>query len=64
MHPLSKSNARHAASGNNHSLRLAAAISFLTLALMLSACGKGAGGNSMSLKWPGMAQKDIHGHQQ
>ena len=58
MYPLRRSNGAYAASGNKHSLRLSAAISFLIVALMLSACGK-AGPGSMNLKWPGMAQKEM-----
>ena len=58
MHPLLKSNGLYPASGYKHSLRLSAAISFLIVALMLSACGK-AGPSSMNLKWPGMAQKEM-----
>jgi hypothetical protein len=49
----------NAAIGNKHSLRLPAAISLLIVALMLSGCSKGAGGSSMNLKWPGVAQKEM-----
>jgi hypothetical protein len=40
------------------SLRLPATISFLIVALLLSACGK-AGPSSMALKWPGVDQKEM-----
>ena len=59
MHPLLRSNGPDAASGNKHSLRLPAAISFLVFALMLTGCSKGAGASSMKLKWPGVDQKEM-----
>ena len=58
MYPLVRSNNPEVAIANKHSLRLLAAISFLIIALMLSACAK-AGPSSMSLKWPGMNQKEM-----
>ena len=40
-------------------LGLIGTISLLMLALLLAGCSKGAGGNTMKLKWPGMDQHDV-----
>jgi hypothetical protein len=38
---------------------LIAAISLLALALLPAGCSKGAGGNTMKLKWPGVENKEM-----
>ena len=58
MHPLAKSRS-DAAVCVKQTLRFSAALSLLIVALMFSSCSKGAGGSSMSLKWPGMNQKEM-----
>lgn len=44
---------------HTHSLRLVAALSFLVAVLTLAGCSKGAGANSMKLKFPGVDQKEM-----
>jgi hypothetical protein len=58
MHPLPKSRS-DAAVCVKQTLRFSAALSLLIVALIFSSCSKGAGSSSMSLKWPGMNQKEM-----
>jgi hypothetical protein len=59
MKPLLRSSGLDAAVSNKPSLRFAAAISLVIAALMFSSCSKGAGAHGMSLKRPGMNQKEM-----
>jgi hypothetical protein len=59
MNSLLRSSGLDAAVSKKPSLRFAAAISLVIAALMFSSCSKGAGAHGMSLKWPGMNQKEM-----
>jgi len=59
MPRLLKSSGLDAAFGHKQSLRFPAAISLLIVSLMFGGCSQAPGGNSMSLKWPDMNQKEM-----